>query len=113
MGHPEVEGMDRLCSNRLVVEFWFVGTADELPLDLVDPIGIVVQTTQAKESLDLVVEELERRGSSPSGPKNTICFCKRVSVKKQPLKLASEVDALLVIGGPKFVLNTTRLYDIL
>lgn len=108
IGHPEVEGMTAY-AQQAGGSVLVVGTADELPSNLVEPIGIVVQTTQAKESLDLVVEELERRGVRPL-VKNTICFATRQR-QEAAAELASEVDALLVIGGRNSS-NTTRLYDI-
>lgn len=107
-GHPEVEGMTayaQQAGGNVIV----VASADELPTDLVEPIGIVVQTTQAKESLEVVVGELEKRGFHPL-VKNTICFATRQR-QDAAAELADEVDALVVIGGRNSS-NTTRLYDI-
>lgn len=107
-GHPEVEGMtayaEEAGGNVIIV-----GNADELPRELKEPIGVVVQTTQAKENLDAIVEALEERGLKPY-VKNTICFATRQR-QEAAAELAKEVDALVVIGGRNSS-NTTRLHDI-
>lgn len=107
-GHPEVEGMTAYAhgsGNKVIV----VADALELPEDIEEPVGIVVQTTQARENLDAVVEALEERGLKPF-VKNTICFATRQR-QEAAAELAREVDVLLVIGGRNSS-NTTRLYDI-
>lgn len=107
-GHPEVEGMTayaKLAGGEVIV----VADASELPATLAEPLGIVVQTTQAKENLVAVVEELEARGLDPE-VKNTICFATRQR-QEAAAELAAKVDALLVIGGRNSS-NTTRLHDI-
>jgi len=107
-GHPEVEGMTayaREAGGNVVI----VADVEELPSDLKEPIGVVVQTTQAKENLDAVVEALEERGLSPY-VKNTICFATRQR-QEAAAELARSVDALVVIGGRNSS-NTTRLHDI-
>lgn len=107
-GHPEVEGMMAYAQtdNNTVVA---VTNASELPDSLEEPIGIVVQTTQAKEHLDDVIAALEKRGITPY-VKNTICFATRQR-QEAAAELASEVDAILVIGGRNSS-NTTRLHEI-
>ncbi|MCL1797007.1 MAG: 4-hydroxy-3-methylbut-2-enyl diphosphate reductase [Eggerthellaceae bacterium] len=107
-GHPEVEGMTAYAQvdGRAVL---VVGDASELPEVIEEPIGIVVQTTQAKENLDAVVAALEERGLQPI-VKNTICFATRQR-QEAAGELAEEVDALVVIGGRNSS-NTSRLFDI-
>ncbi|MDO4443590.1 MAG: 4-hydroxy-3-methylbut-2-enyl diphosphate reductase [Slackia sp.] len=103
--HPEVKGLCGHAGERAVV----VADVDELPDELVEPVGIVVQTTESKEKLDAVVDALRARGIEPV-VKNTICFATRQR-QNSAAELADEVDAIVVIGG-KNSSNTTHLYDI-
>ncbi len=107
-GHPEVEGLKahaEACGGECLV----VTDPAELPETLAEPVGIVVQTTQARETLDAVVAALEKRGIEPR-VKNTICFATRQR-QNAAARLAAQVDAIVVIGGRNSS-NTTRLYDI-
>ena len=70
--HPEVKGLCGHAGERAVV----VADVDELPDDLIEPVGIVVQTTESKEKLEAVVEAVRARGIEPV-VKNTICFATR------------------------------------
>lgn len=106
-GHPEVEGIlahARREGDRCTV----VGSASEIPHDIADPVGIVVQTTQSHQKLAEIVEALRARGIEPT-VKDTICFA---TVQRQDAArwLASTVDVMLVIGGRNSS-NTTRLYE--
>ncbi len=103
--HPEVKGLCGHAGERAVV----VADVDELPDELIEPVGIVVQTTESKEKLDSVVEAIRARGIEPV-VKNTICFATRQR-QNSAADLADEVDAIVVIGG-KNSSNTTHLYDI-
>lgn len=103
--HPEVKGLCGHAGERAVV----VADVEELPSVLVEPVGIVVQTTESKEKLDAVVEAVRARGIEPV-VKNTICFATRQR-QNSAADLADEVDAIVVIGG-KNSSNTTHLYDI-
>lgn len=103
--HPEVKGLCGHAGECAVV----VADVDELPNELVEPVGIVVQTTESKEKLDAVVEAVRARGIEPV-VKNTICFATRQR-QNSAADLADEVDAIVVIGG-KNSSNTTHLYDI-
>lgn len=107
-GHPEVEGMTAYAeqADRSVI---VVAGPEELPDRIYDPVGIVVQTTQSKENLDAVVDELQNRGHRPL-VKNTICFATRQR-QEAAANLAEKVDAIVVIGGRNSS-NTTRLYEI-
>lgn len=107
-GHPEVEGMKahaEVLGGKCIV----VASPEELPDEIEEPVGIVVQTTQSREALDLVVEALIERGIEPR-VKNTICFATRQR-QEAAAELAEQVDALVIIGGRNSS-NTTRLYDI-
>ncbi len=103
--HPEVKGLCGHAGERAVV----VADVDELPDELIEPVGIVVQTTESKETLNAVVEAIRARGIEPV-VKNTICFATRQR-QNSAADLADEVDAIVVIGG-KNSSNTTHLYDI-
>ncbi|MDO5043432.1 MAG: 4-hydroxy-3-methylbut-2-enyl diphosphate reductase [Slackia sp.] len=103
--HPEVKGLCGHAGDRAVV----VADVDELPVDLIEPVGVVVQTTESKEKLDAVVDAIRARGIEPV-VKNTICFATRQR-QNSAADLADEVDAIVVIGG-KNSSNTTHLYDI-
>lgn len=103
--HPEVKGLCGHAGDRAVV----VADVDELPADLIEPVGVVVQTTESKEKLDAVVDAIRARGIEPV-VKNTICFATRQR-QNSAADLADEVDAIVVIGG-KNSSNTTHLYDI-
>ena len=82
---------------------------DDLPDDVYDPVGIVVQTTQERAALDAVVDELRKRGINPD-VKNTICTATSQR-QDAAIKIASQVDAVVVIGGRNSS-NTTRLASI-
>jgi 4-hydroxy-3-methylbut-2-enyl diphosphate reductase len=106
--HPEVEAIRSyaLQAGGLV---WVVDSADALPEELPNRIGVVVQTTQKRRVLDEILEALERRGCEVT-LKDTICAA---TAERQDAArtLAASVDAMIVIGGHNSS-NTTRLYEI-
>lgn len=107
-GHPEVEGLvarAREKGAKVVV----VSGPDELPCDLYAPLGLVVQTTQKRETFDAVVARLRERGLDPD-VHDTICFATRQR-QDAAAQLAHQVDAIVVIGGRNSS-NTTRLASI-
>lgn len=107
-GHPEVESLvayAREAGGAVDV----VADASQIPADVSEPVGVVSQTTQMRESLASVVRALEDRGLSPE-VKNTICSATR-SRQDYAADLSREVDAMVVIGGRNSS-NTTRLYEI-
>ena len=103
--HPEVKGLCGHARKSAIV----IANADEIPDELVEPVGIVVQTTESKSKLQAVVERLRERGIEPI-VKNTICFATKQR-QECAANLADEVDAIVVIGG-KNSSNTTHLYEI-
>lgn len=107
-GHPEVEGLVAW-AREAGGDVSVVTEPSDLPEGLEAPVGIVVQTTQARESLDAVVDALMRRGVEPE-VKDTICFATRQR-QESAAALADEVDAIVVIGGRNSS-NTTRLAEI-
>lgn len=107
-GHPEVEGLvsyARQSQARVVV----VGSADEVPDDLYEPVGVVVQTTQKRATLDDVLAVLSRMGIEPE-VKKTICSATSQR-QSSAASLAATVDAMVIIGGRNSS-NTTRLASI-
>ena len=107
-GHPEVDGLKAwaACGGGKVS---VVSSIDELPDNLAEPIGIVVQTTQTEELLESITQELANRGLHFE-LHNTICSA---TSKRQNavIELAQNVDAMVVIGG-KNSSNTTRLFEL-
>lgn len=106
-GHPEVEGI-LAHARREGKHCTVVGSVVDIPADLKQPVGIVVQTTQSHQKLTEIVEALKARGIDPV-VKDTICFA---TIQRQDAArdLARQVDVMLVIGGRNSS-NTTRLYE--
>ena len=107
-GHPEVEGL-KAYAKREGAKVDVVSSADDVPGDLRAPIGVVVQTTQRRENLDAVVKAIQEQGIDPI-VKRTICLATRHR-QDSAAALATEVDAIVVIGGRNSS-NTTRLAEI-
>ncbi len=109
-GHPEVEGMRAYAlAEGTAAKVFVITDASELPAEIPEPVGIVVQTTQARENLDSIVQSLSKR-KVEFVAKNTICFATRQR-QEAAAELASKVDAVVVIGGRNSS-NTTRLHEI-
>lgn len=106
--HPEVRGITAYAleagGNVLVAQ-----SVDDIPSDIKQPVGIVVQTTQSHDRLNQVVGHLRDNGVD-FVVKDTICTATN---RRQEAAgdLASKVDAMVVIGGHNSS-NTTRLYEI-
>jgi 4-hydroxy-3-methylbut-2-enyl diphosphate reductase len=102
-GHPEVEGIRAYAGDGAIV----VQEPSDLPDDLASGrIGIVVQTTQAANALEAIIEALRARGITPV-VRNTICFATRQR-QGAAIELARMVDVMVVVGGRNSG-NTTRL----
>ena len=106
-GHPEVEGI-LAHARREGDQCMVVGAVEDIPEDLNEPVGIVVQTTQSHQKLAGIVGALQARDIEPV-VKDTICFA---TIQRQDAAraLARSVDVMLVIGGRNSS-NTTRLYE--
>ncbi|MGI6591392.1 MAG: 4-hydroxy-3-methylbut-2-enyl diphosphate reductase [Eggerthellaceae bacterium] len=106
--HPEVEGL-REYAEQAGGQVFIVGSADSLPDDLPDAVGVIVQTTQNRALFDAVIAALHARGIETE-VRDTICTA---TMKRQAAaaELARQVDALVVIGGHNSS-NTTRLFEI-
>ena len=104
-GHPEVEGILGHAGEAVAVAD--VSAAGALELE--KKVGVVVQTTQAKATLDEVVSYL-------TGEVGEVCvvntICEATSERQQAAaKLAAASQAMVVIGGRNSA-NTTRLAEI-
>ncbi len=107
-GHPEVESLLAYAQVE-GIKADVVLSPDEIPDDLYEPVGVVVQTTQTREVLNSILQALEKRGFSPL-VKDTICSATQKR-QRAAAEIASKVDAMVVIGG-KNSSNTTRLAEI-
>ncbi len=104
-GHPEVEGILGHAPGAVAV----AGVAELAGLELAKKVGVVVQTTQAKATLDEVLSYLTAQVAEVCVV-NTIC--EATSERQQAAaKLATSSEVMVVIGG-KNSANTTRLAEI-
>lgn len=107
-GHPEVESLVAY-ARKNGARTDVVLSPDDLPDDIKEPVGVVVQTTQIRDTLDAVIRSLEERGLSPQ-VKDTICSATQKR-QKAAAELAERSDVMIVIGGRNSS-NTTRLAEI-
>ena len=107
-GHPEVEGLLAYAQGA-GAQADVVLTPADLPEDLGEEVGVVVQTTQRRDTLETILEALAARSITPK-LKDTICQATRLR-QVAAEELAAEVDAMVIIGGRNSS-NTTRLFEI-
>lgn len=107
-GHPEVEALREYASLQ-GADVHVIASPSEIPKDLPEHVGVVVQTTQRRKNLDDVLAALGARGIK-ANVQDTICSATTLR-QKSARQLASCVDAMVVIGGRNSS-NTTRLYEI-
>lgn len=110
-GHPEVEG---ICAHGRAAggEVIAVTRPEELPEGFSSAaarVGVVVQTTQSRDTFDAVVSALREAGVDLD-VKDTVCTATRKR-QEAAAALADKVDAFVVIGGRNSS-NTTRLFEI-
>lgn len=106
--HPEVEGL-RAHAQEAGGKVLVCESAADLPQSIAEPVGIVVQTTQSRNHLHELCDALKQRGINPV-VKDTICSATGQR-QREAAELASQVDAMVVIGGHNSA-NTTRLFEI-
>ena len=106
--HPEVEAL-RAYAEEGGARVICAAVPADLPADLPERPGVVVQTTQRASALDAILETLEARGLEPEVV-NTIC---NATTRRQDAAtaLAGQVDAMVVVGGRNSS-NTRRLAEI-
>lgn len=107
-GHPEVESLVAY-ARKNGARADVVLSPDDLPESIDDPVGVVVQTTQIRDTLNAIVDSLELRGYEPR-VKDTICSATQKR-QKAAAELAQRSDVMIVIGGRNSS-NTTRLAEI-
>lgn len=107
-GHPEVLSLVDY-AREAGAQVFVAANPGDLPSAIAEPVGVVVQTTQTRDALQSVVDEIQRRGIAPQ-LKDTVCSATRER-QEAAANLAREVDAMVVIGGRNSS-NTTRLAEI-
>ena len=106
--HPEVEGIKGWCLTPPIV----ISTTEEagnLPISQSEPICVVSQTTFNYNKFKDIVEILEKKCYDRI-VLNTICSATEER-QEEAVRLASQVDAMIVIGG-KTSSNTQKLFEI-
>lgn len=107
-GHPEVLGIAAY-ARREGAQVDVASSVADVPGNLQEPVGVVVQTTQKRENLDAVVAAIRAQGIEPI-VKDTVCTATRKR-QDETAQLAETVDAMVVLGGRNSS-NTTRLAEI-
>ncbi len=106
--HPEVQAICGWCnSNPVVLEN--VDDAKKFEVDSKTELSIVAQTTFNHNNFNKIVEIFNEKGYNIT-VYNTICNATAVR-QKEAAEIASQVDAMIVIGGRNSS-NTQKLYDI-
>lgn len=105
--HPEVVGLQGWCGNSAVV----INSEDAAlpPLEGKD-VCIVSQTTFSVEKFDKIIENIKKQREKTVAVFKTICYT-TIGRQKEAEEIASECDAVLVIGGLNSS-NTNKLYEI-
>ncbi len=104
--HPEVKGILSYAGDGAIV----VSSSDQLKDKALEAkVGVLVQTTQAKENLIAVVKSVLETVYE-CRVYNTICNA-TASRQSAAVELAGAVDAMFVVGG-KNSANTTRLAEL-
>jgi 4-hydroxy-3-methylbut-2-enyl diphosphate reductase len=106
--HPEVQGIRGWGDERIII-LENEDSIEKLPLNPLEPMSIVAQTTFNYNKFQKLVEKIVKKGYDIN-VLNTICNAtqeRQVEAKR----IASQVDAMLVIGG-EHSSNTQKLYEI-
>ena len=106
--HPEVEGIKGWCLTPPIV-ISTIEEAGNLPISQSEPICVVSQTTFNYNKFKDIVEILEKKRYDRI-VLNTICSATEER-QEEAVRLASQVDAMIVIGG-KSSSNTQKLFEI-
>lgn len=106
--HPEIIGINGYCNNTAII-LSQVEDVEELEPDNENKYACVVQTTFIGEKFEKIVEDLKK--------KFTLLYvfdtiCEATSIRQEEaIKLAKEVDIMIVIGDPSSS-NTAKLYEV-
>lgn len=104
--HPEVIGINGWCENQAIV---FCDRDRILDLNGHEKVCIVSQTTQNPEDFEKILKNIVKDGCKIVEVFDTICYTTRER-NLEAEQLASESDAVVVIGG-KNSSNTRKLYQ--
>ncbi len=105
--HPEVIGINGRCANSAII-LDSVEQVDSLP-DIQKEICVVAQTTINREKWDAINNSLQKRFKNLT-KFDTICNA-TTTRQREAVKIASNVDLMLVIGSRKSS-NTQKLFEI-
>ncbi len=105
-GHAEVESIHAFGGDAVVA---VADTPDKLPEKLPGKVGVVIQTTQSRDHVEAVLEELHRRCDEVL-VKETVCLATQER-QKAAADVAARVQLMIVVGGHNSG-NTTRLAHI-
>lgn len=105
--HPEVIGLQGWCDNSALVI-----NSPELPegFPLDKDVCIVAQTTFSVEKFEKIIENIKKQREKTVAVFKTICYT-TIGRQKEAEQLASQCDAVLVVGGLNSS-NTNKLYEI-
>ncbi|MDU0964089.1 4-hydroxy-3-methylbut-2-enyl diphosphate reductase [Peptostreptococcus anaerobius] len=106
--HPEIIGINGWCQNSAII-FKTLEQFKEIDLDKSKEYLVVSQTTMNEKEFEKIVEYIEKLDMNIN-IENTICSATRVR-QNSARKIASQVDAMVVIGG-RHSSNTQKLVKI-
>ena len=105
--HPEVKSIKKWAGeNAIVVEC--IGDISDVPQK--DKYAVIIQTTFELQKFEEILAELQKQRLGEYRVERTICLATSQR-QNAAIKLASEVDAFLVIGGRNSA-NTRHLYEL-
>lgn len=105
--HPEVVGLQGWCGNSAIV----INTEDAVLPDFEEKeVCIVSQTTFSVEKFEKIVENITNQCEKTVAVFKTICYT-TIGRQSEAEKIASECDAVLVVGGLNSS-NTNKLFEI-
>ena len=105
--HPEVVGLKGWCSDEAYI---FSSEEDDFSVLPEKKCCIVAQTTYSKEKFEKIIKNLNDKRRKTVEIFQTICYT-TIGRQNEASQLASQCDAMLVIGGLNSS-NTNKLYDI-
>ena len=105
--HPEVKSIKKWAGeNAIVVEC--IGDISDVPQK--DKYAVIIQTTFELQKFEEILAELQKQRVGEYRVERTICLATSQR-QNAAMKLASEVDAFIVVGGRNSA-NTRHLYEL-